>query len=30
MSNVALEISYYLKIAVDINKKIGGKKGYGR
>jgi hypothetical protein len=29
MSSVSLEISFYLKIAVDINKKIGGKKGYG-
>lgn len=22
------EISYYLRIAIDINKKIGGKRGY--
>jgi hypothetical protein len=29
MSSAGLEISYYLKIAVEINKKIGGKKGYG-
>ena len=29
MSSVETEISYYLRIAIDINKKIGGKRGYG-
>ena len=30
MSALATEISYYLNIAIDINKKIGGKRGYGK
>jgi hypothetical protein len=30
MTALASEISYYLSIAIDINKKIGGKRGYGR
>lgn len=29
MSTIGNEISYYLQIAIDINKKIGGKRGYG-
>jgi len=29
MSNLSTEISYLLKIAIDINKKIGGTKAYG-
>ena len=30
MSAVALtEINYYMKIAIDINKKVGGTRAYG-
>ena len=29
MSNLSTEISYLLRIAIDINKKIGGTKAYG-
>ena len=29
MSSLSTEISYYLSIAIDINKRIGGKRGYG-
>lgn len=28
MSTVTTEINYYLRIAIDINKKVGGKRGY--
>lgn len=29
MSNTALiEITYYMKIAIDINKKVGGTRAY--
>ena len=24
------EINYYLNIVIDINKKVGGKRGYGK
>lgn len=30
MSNLSTEISYLLRIAIDINKKIGGTKAYGK
>lgn len=30
MTNTALiEITYYMKIAIDINKKVGGTRAYG-
>jgi hypothetical protein len=30
MSGIALtEISYYMRIAIDINKKVGGTRAYG-
>jgi hypothetical protein len=28
-SALSCEITYYLNIAIDINKKVGGKRGYG-
>lgn len=28
MGSLSTEISYYLSIAIDINKRIGGKRGY--
>lgn len=28
-SALSCEISYYLNVVIDINKKVGGKRGYG-
>ena len=29
MSNLGTEISFYMKIAIEINKNVGGTRAYG-
>jgi hypothetical protein len=28
--SLASEISFYMKVAIDINKKVGGTRAYGK
>ncbi len=28
--NLTGEINFYLKVAIDINRKVGGTRAYGR